>query len=222
MIICITTCQPAIAKDFGKQANSWVIAEEGLITMIKRKLAALNLSQVNEQMQALARKRIEQPLPINNISKAKETISWSFDPSYLLEEDVYLPCGKLLYAAGTKINPLDHMEWHDRLIFIDGRDQQQLTWLKKQYINQGNIMRLEAVAHLKNAAYIPEAEHNSSENKIVLIAGKPLDIEQQIEQRIYFDQFGSLTSKFNISHVPALVEQDGKYLKITEIAINGN
>lgn len=222
MIICITTCQLAIAKDFGKQANSWIIAEEGLITMIKRKLAALNLTQVNEQMQVLARKRIEQPLPINNISKAKETISWSFDPSYLLEEDVYLPCGKLLYVAGTKVNPLDHMEWHDRLIFIDGRDEQQLTWLKKQYINQGNIKQLKALANLKNAEDMQEVAPNLNENKIVLIAGKPLDIEQQIAQKIYFDQFGSLTSKFNIRHVPALVEQDGKYLKITEIAINKN
>jgi conjugal transfer pilus assembly protein TraW len=56
----------------------------------------------------------------------------------------------------------------------------------------------------------------SLEAKVVLVGGKPLELEKELETPIYFDQFGELTSKFKIAFVPAIVEQDGKYLKVTE------
>ena len=59
----------------------------------------------------------------------------------------------------------------------------------------------------------------SDDAKIVLVAGKPLELEKETGKNIYFDQFGELTSKFNISHVPAVVEQEDKHLKVTEVYI---
>ena len=37
--------------------------------------------------------------------------------------------------------------------------------------------------------------------------------------RLYFDQNGLLTKKFSIRAVPAFVEQEGKILKVREVAI---
>jgi conjugal transfer pilus assembly protein TraW len=37
--------------------------------------------------------------------------------------------------------------------------------------------------------------------------------------RFYFDQNGNLTRKFEIKSVPAIVEQEGKMLKISEVVI---
>ncbi len=203
LIIYLVFNQSIFAKDFGKQGNSFAIKEEGFVTMIKRKLANLDLTKHQQQMQDLAKRRAEEPKPIVGITKARKTISYSFDPTYILGQDVYLPCGQLLYAAGTKVNPLDHMSWDDRLIFIDGTDQDQLTWLKRQYIASEKV----------------EEEVKTSENKIVLVAGKILELSKEIGRQIYFDQFGALTNKFNIKHVPAIVEQQGKYLRITEFCI---
>jgi conjugal transfer pilus assembly protein TraW len=194
----------AIAKDFGKQGASFEIKEEGLQAMIKRKLADLNLQEHYQKMQDLAKKRIEEPKAIENITRASKTITYNFDPSYVLDIDVYLPSGKLLYPIGTTVNPLDHLDWDDRLIFLDGTDQQQLAWVTKNYLNSKEV-----------------SEEGSPDNKIVLVAGKPLELEQKIEHPVYFDQFGALTKKFNIAHVPAIIEQDGKYLKVTEVNIEG-
>ncbi|WP_375326305.1 hypothetical protein [Candidatus Tisiphia endosymbiont of Nemotelus uliginosus] len=58
------------------------------------------------------------------------------------------------------------------------------------------------------------------ENKIILIAGKPLELERMLKYKIYFDQFGTLTSKFGIKFAPAIVEQESRALKIVEICIN--
>lgn len=55
--------------------------------------------------------------------------------SYELKEDVILPCGKILYKAGIKVNPLDYMGFDRELIFIDGRDKEQIDWLKHYLVN---------------------------------------------------------------------------------------
>jgi conjugal transfer pilus assembly protein TraW len=104
---------------------------------------------------------------------------------------------------GETVNPLDHMSWDGKLLFIDARDSEQVDWLVKNYFED----------EIKNG------EHEVSSNKIILIAGKPFDLEKNIQQPVYFDQSGELTKKFNIVHVPAVVEQNGKHLKVTEIDI---
>ncbi len=43
---------------------------------------------------------------------------------------------------------------------------------------------------------------------------------QELQKPVYFDQFGWLIKKFNIMQVPALVEQQDKRLKITEIKLD--
>lgn len=100
-----------------------------------------------------------------------------FDPTYILDQDVFLPCGKLLHKAGARVNPLEHMDLSRRLLFIDGREAQQISWLKEQLIP----------SHA---------------------------------DKVYFDQAGELTSKFGIKASPAVVEQNGKVLKVQEIKIN--
>lgn len=224
LIICLAFSHVAIAKDFGKQGATFEIKEEGFVSMMQRKLQSLNLAEHQQKMQDLARKKIEEPAAIVGISKATKTISYSFDPSYVLDQDVVLPCGKLLYARGTRVNPLDYMSWDGKLVFIDGRDASQIAWVKDNYLeeilsNSGAALeenlRESNKDHAKNAS-------NSDGTKIVLTGGRPLELEREIASPIYFDQAGELTTKFNISYVPAIVEQEGKYLKVTEINISNS
>ncbi|MFU7501964.1 MAG: conjugal transfer protein TraW [Candidatus Tisiphia sp.] len=227
LIICLAFSHVTIAKDFGKQAATFEIKEEGFVSMMQRKLQSLNLAEHQQKMQDLARKKIEEPAAIVGISKATKTISYSFDPSYVLDQDVVLPCGKLLYARGTKVNPLDYMSWDGKLIFIDGQDASQIAWVKDNYLEEilsnsravveDNLSELNK-EHVKNAGNAS----NSDGTKIVLTGGRLLELEREIGSPIYFDQAGELTTKFNISYVPAIVEQEGKYLKITEINISNS
>jgi hypothetical protein len=110
------------------------------------------------------------------------------------------------------------------MIFIDGRDSAQIAWIKNNY--------LKTEAFDKNEPKLPQGldDQNksntantaiSSDTKIILTGGRPLELERELENPIYFDQFGELTGRFNIAYVPAIVEQDGKYLKVTEINIGG-
>ena len=227
LIICLAFSHVAIAKDFGKQGATFEIKEEGFVSMMQRKLQSLNLAEYQQKMQDLARKKVEEPVAIAVIGKATKTISHNFDPSYVLDQDVVLPCGKLLYPRGTRVNPLDYMSWDGKLVFIDCRDEKQIAWVKDDYLEEmlsnsrvaveDNLSELNK-EHAKNAGNAS----NSDGTKIVLTGGRPLELEREIGSPIYFDQAGELTTKFNISYVPAIVEQEGKYLKVTEINISNS
>ena len=226
LIIFWSLSNTALAKDFSKQGTTFEINEEGFVSMMQRKLKDVNLAEHEQKMQDLAKKRVEEPTAIQDITRATKTISHSFDPSYVLDQDVFLPCGKLLYASGTRVNPLDHMEWNGKIVFIDGRDRSQIAWVKDNYLkpksaNDKNEEELPQNLSSQNKDNVGHTT-TSLDTKIILTGGRPLEVEREVGNLIYFDQFGELTSRFNIAHVPAIVEQEGKYLKVTEVNIDGN
>lgn len=56
------------------------------------------------------------------------------------------------------------------------------------------------------------------QDKLILVKGSLLTQEKIFTKPIYFDQAGHLTTHFGITRVPALVQQHGLQLKISEIA----
>ena len=55
--------------------------------------------------------------------------------------------------------------------------------------------------------------------KIIFVDGSPFELMKTHQRRFYFDQGGKLTGHFGIRHTPALVEQRGEILMVTEQAI---
>ncbi len=151
----------AIAKDFGTQGHVYKVDEEGFVTMIKRRLSKVNLNAHRKKMEQIVRDRVHNPVPVKNITSATKNNSFTYDPTYILDEDIYLPSGELLHPAGTKVNPLDHISLDTRLVFIDAREKEQVSWLST--LDKEDI-------------------------KIVLVAGKPLSLEEELRTPIYFDQ----------------------------------
>jgi len=188
----------ANAKDFGTNGATFEIKEEGFLAMIYRKLKSVDMQQEQKKMQDIAKKRVEEPMVVADIKRTEKAQSFTFDPTYTLEEDALLPEGKLLYKVGTTVNPLDHMQLEKKLIFIDGRDIEQVNWFKQQ-------RRIEQI---------------KEEDKLILVAGRPFDLAEELDREVYFDQQGSLTQKFKIEQVPAILEQEEKVLRIREILVN--
>ena len=90
----------------------------------------------------------------------------------------------------------------------------------KQSINQDSKQSINQTSNINQTS--AQRDERDSKIKIILVSGSPLKLERQINQPIYFDQFGELTLKFNITQVPATVEQDGKYLRIKQIYVGKN
>lgn len=182
--------------DFGTIGTSFGIKEEGFVSMMMRKLKEVDFEKEQEKMEKLARQRIEDPAPLEGIKPAIETREFWHDPSFVLKDDVMLPCGKVLYKAGATVNPLDHMDLERRLFFIDAREKAQIEWLKEQ---------------------LERNKEGKLEDRIILVAGSPLKLQEELGAEVYFDQTGEITSKWNIKASPAVAEQDGKMIRIKEV-----
>ena len=216
---CLCLAEPSFAKDFGKQGTTFVVKEEGFVAMIKRKLGDLNLEKHQQKMQDIARDRVFSPPPVRGIERCKKQSSHIFDPTFVLDKDVYLPCGKLLYAAGTKVNPLDQMDFTSELVFIDGSDKAQVAFVKERYLS--SVTKPASAPNSSTEVSVSGGEAlYHGDTKIILVAGRPLDLAGEIGVHIYFDQFGELTTKFGIKSVPAIVKQEGKHLKVTEVRLD--
>lgn len=194
--------EAASAKDFRTLGSTFEIKEEGFLSMVYRKLKSLDIGKEKSKMQEIARKKIEEPEVLVHITNSLEPREFTFDPTYTLEEDIKLPDGKILYSAGTKVNPLDHMEFDRVLVFLDAKDENQVRWLDR-FLHNGPC--------------------SNKEVRIILTSGSPLKFGEILQRNVYFDQFGELTNKFRILHVPAVVSQNSgeKYLRIKEVKISG-
>ena len=99
----------------------------------------------------------------------------------------------MIAQAGKRINPLDFTVIKQKLVFLDGDNAKQMAWAIARYTNL-------------NA-------------KLILVNGAPLEAMSLHKRRFYFDQTGFLTNKFGIAHTPAVVEQSGKVMRVTEHAL---
>lgn len=186
----------ALAKDFGIVGHNYEVSEEDIIAYIKSKLSTLDLSALQEEMQDKVRSSTTRPKPVIDIKKAQENKEYYYDPTYVLDRSIYDHNGSLMHPVGTKVNPLSKLPLSNALIFIEGDDQEQVAYALEQY------------------------KGLDKKAKIILTSGSPIELQKAHKVWIYFDQFGSLTTKLGIKHVPAILTQDGLKLKISEVALS--
>jgi conjugal transfer pilus assembly protein TraW len=208
IIVFATISSPnAHAKDFGTRGHTYKIAEQGFLEMIDQRLQKVDMKKEREKMTAIASDRVENPVAAKNIRPATKVRKFHFDPTYTLDKDAVLPCGKILHKAGTTVNPLQHMDLNRRMFFVDSREKTQVAWLKEQLTNP-----------------LPD-QSEPVEDRIILIGGSPSKLKEELgkahENKVYFDQGGELTTRFGIKASPAFVVQDGLKLKIKEVLLNG-
>lgn len=200
LVLLVLAAYPkkAFSKDFGTIGNTFEIKEESFLEMIQRKLAQLDLQKEQEKMTEQAKKSASEPRPVFGITKAKQNRDFIFDPTEVVKKDIKYPNGKIMHKAGTRVNPLDHMDFDRKLYFIDASDESQIKWLK-------NALK----------------QKSEEQKMVILVKGRIFDLEEALNQKIYFDQSGFITKKMGIKAVPAMAYQNkgGRIINVSEIKI---
>ena len=191
------TSQNAFARDLGVVGPIYPIAEPSLIEVIQDKLRQMQasgaLERLQQDSQTRMRRQVEQPTPVAGISKATRARSYYFDPSIEVPYPILDLEGRVIVAPGTRVNPLDTVSLSRPLLFLDARDKAQLERAQ-------GLLR----------------EHKG-QIKLILTGGSYLDLMRRWKLSVFYDQQGHLTTQLGIRHVPALVSQDGKRLRIDEL-----
>ena len=196
--LLLAAAQPGAvsAKDLGARGATWPVAEPDLLVQIEARLVEMGrsgaLARLEDEARTNARARLEEPDPAPGIAPAREERSRLFDPAITVARDIRTPGGVLIAAAGTWVNPLERVALTRDLLFVDGRREAEIAW---------------ALARGRPA-------------KIVLLAGRPLDLMRRHRRPFFFDQGGRLAERFGLRLTPSLVEQAGDRLRITEIPLD--
>ena len=186
---------PASTADLGVRGATWPVAEPDLLEQIESRLLGMErsgeLARLEQEARANARRRLEEPDPVEGIAPATiERTRW-FDPAITVAQAIRTPEGVLIAAAGTRVNPLERVALTRDLLFVDGRREAEIDW---------------ALARERPA-------------KIVLLAGRPLALMRRHRRPFFFDVGGRLAARFAIEATPSLVEQAGSKLRITEVPL---
>lgn len=193
------TCLPVHARMLAPIGPTWPIAEPDMLAWIDERLRAKERSGELARLQRQARDRavatVTDPPPVAGIEPTREPRTHYVDPSFTLDRDVVDDRGRVLYAAGTRANPLAVVSLSNHLLFFDARDLRQVR-------RAGELI-----------------ERYEGRIKPILVAGSYLGLMRQWNRRVYYDQQGELVARLGITRVPAIVSQEGLRLRVDEIAL---
>jgi conjugal transfer pilus assembly protein TraW len=197
--VSLTVCNTAYCKDLGVYGQTYLVQEDDLLDFILKRVKNMQAngewSRLQKQFSDNVANHADRPQPVKFMERASKDSSWNYDPTITVPYDLTNENGRVFAKAGQKVNPLKIVKLHSSLVFFDGDDEKQVSWIQNFLVTQkGKI-------------------------KLILVAGSISVEEKNFKTQIYFDQEGRLTKRFSIKHVPAIVRQDGDTLKISEVGI---
>ena len=189
----------AFAVELGVIGPTYDISEPHLLQMIERRLRDMERSGELKRLEEHARSRgtetVKHPQQVAGPHPTETARTYYVDPSFTLDRNILGPQGELLFAAGTRKNPLEVVSLSRYLLFFDARDPRQV----------GRARQL-------MASYRGRV-------KPILVGGSYLDLMKSWRIPIYYDQHGLLTRRLGIAQVPALVSQEGLRLRVDELEL---
>ena len=188
---------PAQAQDLGVIGPVYPIAEPNLLELILGKLRAAGedgaLARLQRESLARVRRAVEDPTPVAGLSRTRQPRHFHHDPSIVVQEAILDSDGRVIVPPGTVVNPLHTVRLSQALLFFDARDREQVEQARKL------------------------VDARRGQVKVILTGGSYLDLMRHWQRPVFYDQQGALTTKLGIRHVPALVTQDGRRLRVDEL-----
>ncbi|WP_347449218.1 type-F conjugative transfer system protein TraW [Pantoea stewartii] len=198
LLLSIAVVWPAAAKDLGTVGHLFPISEPDLLDFIAQRLKGMQdsgeLARLQREAEARVKAHAVRPTPVAGLSPAIKDRVYSFDPTFTVKETITDMRGNVIARAGDKVNPLDRVAFSETLYFIDGDNAAQMGWAAKQIKGQQNV-------------------------KVILVKGNIHDSSLALDEPVYFDQYGTLTTKFGFEHTPVRITRDGRTLRVEEVAL---
>lgn len=185
------------AADLGTIGPTYGIAEPHLLEFIQQRLRDKErtgeLQRLIDDARARGVAAVRQPAPVAGVRGTEAARTWTIDPTFTLDRNLVDAQGRLLFPAGTRKNPLEVVSLSKRLLFFDARDGRQVARAR------------ELIARYDGKV------------KPILTGGSYLELMKAWRVPVYYDQQGTLTRRFGIRQVPALVSQEGLRLRVDEV-----
>lgn len=199
LAIALGAALPVHAENLGTIGPTYPIAERNLLDHILERLREKERTGELKKYEQLARDRATQsvvnPKAVDGLRRAEVARTYYFDPTFVLDRNIMDDKGVVMFAAGTRKNPLEVIALSKHLLFFDARDPRQVARARELIATyQGRV-------------------------KPILVGGSYLDLMKSWNLRVFYDQDGALVRKLGITAVPAIVSQEGQRLRIDEVQV---
>ena len=200
-LLVVTLMLPVLSFgiDLGTIGPVYPIQEPHLLDFIAKRLQEKKrsgeLKKLEEQARARGIDAVRHPMAVAGIKATETARTFYYDPTFTLDRNVFDDKGNLLFASGTRKNPLEIVGLSKHLLFFDARDKRQ-------------VLRARELISFYSGRVKP-----------ILVGGSYLDLMKSWGTRVYYDQQGVLTRRFGIKQVPAIVSQEGLRLRIDELVL---
>ena len=182
-----------LSRDCGTWGPLFQVSEASLLEVITQRLQKLEkagrIQRLQQIWQDKTKARLENPTLVRGVNKTKKARITFYDPSISISDDLKDHRGQIFHKKGELFNPLSQFSLPAPLLFINGRDKDQVAWALGQA------------------------------GKIILTAGKPFELMDLHDRRMFVDQLGIMTKKLDIRSVPARITQEDLRLKVEEVAL---
>jgi len=181
--------------DLGRLGNVYDIAEIDLLEEIKRRMAAIDWRQ--KQQQAIAHFWDQQKFEV--LPVALEDHERVIDITVTAPRNLTAPNGQLIVRAGQTVNPLDKMPFGLCLIVFDATETAQVQWVRQLSCQdkKARVMYLATSVSRQDGWDDLKALETSLNSSVYLLTP-------------------DVRNRFQLQHVPSLVEQTGNRLVVRE------
>lgn len=187
------------ALDLGMVGPVYPIQEPHLLDFIRerllRKERSGELGKLAEQARMRGIDAVRYPRPVAGVTTTELARTFYYDPTFTLNRNVLDGKGNLLFASGTRKNPLEVVSLSKHLLFFDAREKRQVQRARELIASYGGRV------------------------KPILVGGSYVDLMRSWRIPVYYDQQGLLTRRLGIKQVPAIVSQEGLRLRIDELVL---
>lgn len=195
-ILILGLVLPAKAQQvLPREGQVYPIAEPDMLAEVQAKAASVNWAKVIDKKKQKEKLKNFQPGNLVKLPAAKENRAFLVDMTYTL--DVDLPDGKggILYPKGYAFNPLEYAPLRGKLVVIDGSDPRQVKWFASSpYFGDISV-------------------------KLLLCGGSYSHLMEKFQRPVFY-YMQPMAIRLQLEAVPAVVEQAGKRLQVTEVALD--
>lgn len=193
-LLLILSVQVFAQQTLPREGRIYPISEPDMLEELRTKAASVDWNKMVDKEKQKEKIKNFKPETLVSLPAAKQDRAYLVDMTYTL--DVDLPDGKggLLYPKGYSFNPLDYTQLRGKLIVIDGSDPRQVAWFDASpYRDDINI-------------------------KLLLTGGSYYQLMEKFRRPVFY-YMQPMATRLQVEAVPAIVEQAGKMLKVTEVGL---
>ena len=195
LLLCCLILLPALAaatvKTLPSVGATYEIAEKDGLTEIEDRAKAVDWSKALPKISQVEKYR---PSNMDAVPRAKAARVILVDMTYTLERDIQDGRGGVLFPKGYKFNPFDAVPFDMTLVLIDGDDRDQVEWL-----DASSLL-------------------NDPKTRIMATGGSSRELTERFKRPVSYAD-NRVTKRFRVEAVPAIIQAQGKLIKVEEVKI---